>query len=155
MQITAPELYCVTPDVGTRKAIFLKAICFPMREARSRTAYVCTIIPSKESTRNPRFPSVEAILGSQHPICSCYVRVNVTDLQRGETFIVFFQFTATLPTNDSLEASFPDLEWRGGILAMRLAIQRTVIDCSRAITRGRDEHIPMKFPSEIVFTATA
>ncbi|KAG1850774.1 hypothetical protein C8R48DRAFT_778120 [Suillus tomentosus] len=31
----------------------------------------------------------------------------------------------------------------------------TVIDCSRAITKGRDEQIPIKFPSEIVFTVTA
>ncbi|KAG2740404.1 hypothetical protein P692DRAFT_201657299, partial [Suillus brevipes Sb2] len=80
----------------------------------------------KESAHNPRFPSVEAILGSQHQIYSCYVRVNVTDLQRGETFLVFFQFAATLPTNDSLEASFPDLEWRGGILAMRVGQMRQV-----------------------------
>lgn len=66
------------------------------------------------------FPSVEAILGSQHQIYSCYVRINVTGPQRGETFLVFFQFAATLPTNDSLEALFPDLEWRGGILPMRV-----------------------------------
>ncbi|KAG1863266.1 hypothetical protein DFJ58DRAFT_656553, partial [Suillus subalutaceus] len=104
----------------------LKAIYFPMTGTRSCTTSVCTIIPSKESARNPRFPSVEAILGSQHQIYSCYVSVNVTGLQHGETFLVFFQFAATLPINDSLEASFPDLEWRGGILTMRVGQMRQV-----------------------------
>jgi hypothetical protein len=106
--------------------MFLNAVLFPVEGSTPRTALVCAIVPTKETVHNPRFPVVEAIFGPQHPIYSSVVRVKPAHHQRQQKFLVFFQFAATLPTNDSVEATFPDLQWRGEILAMRVGVKGQV-----------------------------
>jgi hypothetical protein len=78
---------------------------------------VTTIIPTRETVDNPRFPAVEHILGTMATTHDCTVTV-VDEDHRRRKFVVFFKYDKNGIVNGALKET-AGLIWKGEILVMK------------------------------------
>ncbi|KAH7904907.1 hypothetical protein BJ138DRAFT_1165763 [Hygrophoropsis aurantiaca] len=107
-------------SIQDTKALFLVALHFPLQAGKARKLLICTVVPKGETPRDPCFPAVGVILGTNEHIYTCSVEV-LADGPENQThrFIVFYKYNPSRPCNQALKGLTSPIPWKGEVLVLK------------------------------------
>ncbi|KAI0822490.1 hypothetical protein BC628DRAFT_1412231 [Trametes gibbosa] len=104
------------------------AVLYGMEKRRSTLVAVPTAThPTHDGFANPSFPSFEAILGAEVNLHETWIFL-VDGTGREHRFLIAAQYSPTYEVNQALKTSYPELNWRGGLIVMRGGCQSFVVN---------------------------
>ena len=118
---------------------------YAQNSRRATSVQVPTIYhPTRDGKDNPRFPSLEAILGTSGPLHECWVTCR--DATGGEhRFLIAARYCERCEINLALKQVLPEAEWRGELVVMRGGRHLFVVDIGGSVSKSLAEQAVRKY----------